>query len=219
MTNLIFDYDGTLHNCLKIYAPSFRKAYSWLVDNGYTEAKEYSDKEIGYWLGFNSTDMWRMFQPQLSAEIREKCRRMIGEEMAAHLDNGDAELFEGAEEVLSSLKNNGFTLIFLSNCRKKYQQRHNTAFGLDRFFDYFYCAEDFNFIPKYEIFRRIKHKHEGDFIIIGDRFHDIETATLNGLKSIGCAYGYGTQEELSHADIVVENISDIPRAVSTLINE
>lgn len=219
MTNLIFDYDGTLHNCLKIYAPSFRKAYSWLVENGYAEAREYSDKEIGYWLGFNSTDMWTMFQPQLSTEIREKCRRMIGEEMAAHLDNGDAELFEGTEEVLSSLKKSGYTLIFLSNCRKRYQQRHNAAFGLERFFDYFYCAEDFDFIPKYEIFRRIKPKHEGDFIVIGDRFHDIETATLNGLKSIGCGYGYGTPEELADSDIIVDNVREIPSAIQQLFRQ
>ena len=44
--NLIFDYDGTLHNCLKIYAPSFRKAFAWLTDNGYAEAKSYTDEEI-----------------------------------------------------------------------------------------------------------------------------------------------------------------------------
>lgn len=218
MTNLIFDYDGTLHNCLKIYAPSFRKAYSWLVENGCAEAKDYSDNEIGYWLGFNSTDMWSMFQPQLSSEIREKCRIMIGKEMARHLDVGDAELFKGAEEVLSSLKDSGFTLIFLSNCRIKYMQRHNAAFGLNRFFDYFYCAEEFDFIPKHEIFRRIMPNHNGDFIVIGDRFHDIETASLNGLKSIGCAYGYGTPEELADADTVIHNISEIPNAVKQLLN-
>lgn len=219
MTNLIFDYDGTLHNCLKIYAPSFRKAYSWLVENSYAEAKKYSDEEIGYWLGFNSTDMWTMFQPQLAPEIREKCRKMIGEEMASHLNEGDAELFRGAEEVLTSLKESGFTLIFLSNCRIKYMRRHNSAFGLDRYFDYFYCAEDFDFIPKYEIFRKIKPNHKGDFIVIGDRFHDIETATLNNLKSIGCAYGYGTPEELAEADIIIHDISEISDAVKQLTKQ
>jgi len=28
---IYFDYDGTLHNSNKIYAPAFRKAYDFLV--------------------------------------------------------------------------------------------------------------------------------------------------------------------------------------------
>ncbi len=216
MTNLIFDYDGTLHNCLKIYEPSFRKACAWLVENGYAEPKNYSPEEIGYWLGFNSTDMWQMFQPNLPQEQRDICREIIGNEMGAQAEAGNAELFSGAYEVLAELKQHGYTLIFLSNCRRKYQQRHNDMFGLDRYFDYFYCAEEFDFMPKYEIFRKIKPDHSGDFIVIGDRFHDIETAEKNGLKSIGCGYGYGNADELLAADIIVNNILEIPEAVYRL---
>ena len=57
----------------------------------------------------------------------------------------------------------------------------------------------------------------GQFIVIGDRFHDIETATENGLKSIGCGYGYCSEGELSAADIIVDSIRDIPDAVEKLI--
>ena len=35
--NIIFDYDGTLHETLYIYKPAFLKAYDWLVKNGYAE--------------------------------------------------------------------------------------------------------------------------------------------------------------------------------------
>ena len=59
--------------------------------------------------------------------------------------------------------------------------------------------------------------YTGDFIVIGDRFHDIETATKNGLKSIGCGYGYGSLEELSAADIIVNSPKEIPNAVEKLI--
>lgn len=217
MTNLIFDYDGTIHNCLKIYAPSFRKACEYLEQNGKIEKKSYTDKEISYWLGFSGDDMWRMFQPNLEQEWREKGRSIIGEEMAMHLDNGDACLFDNAESVLAELKSNGYNLIFLSNCRVRYQQRHTAKFGLDRFFDYFYCAESYDFIPKYEIFRQFKDNHKGDFIVIGDRFHDMETAVKNNLKSIGCAYGYGSPDELQTADIIINDISELPDAVKKLV--
>ena len=35
MKYIIFDYDGTLHNSIKIYKPAFMTAYDYLVDNGY----------------------------------------------------------------------------------------------------------------------------------------------------------------------------------------
>jgi phosphoglycolate phosphatase len=98
-------------------------------------------------------------------------------------------------------------------------ERHRRVFRLDRFFDYFYCCEEYDFIPKYQIFRLIALQHTGQFIVVGDRFHDIETATENGLASIGCGYGYGSMKELSAADIIVSGIYDIPDAVNTLLNE
>lgn len=216
MLNLIFDYDGTIHNSMKTYAPAFRNTCKWLYENGYIENCEYTDREISYWLGFNSSDMWEQFQPELSAEIREKARIMLGEDMGKRVENGEGALFENTENVLETLKNTGYNLIFLSNCRVSYMERHKRVFGLDRYFSKFYCCEEFDFIPKYEIFRKIRPAHEGNFIVIGDRFHDIETAVKNNLKSIGCGYGYGTPEELSGADIIVDDIAQIPETVRNL---
>lgn len=217
MTNLIFDYDGTIHNSMKTYAPAFRNTCGWLYENGYIpELKEYSDKQISYWLGFNSTDMWSQFQPDLAPEIREKARIILGNDMAERVENGEGALFKYADDVLSELKGNGYNLIFLSNCRIHYMERHKRIFSLDRFFNHFYCCEEFGFIPKYEIFRKIKPDHNGNFIVIGDRFHDIETAVKNNLHSIGCGYGYGSPEELADADIIVKCITDIPYAVRNL---
>ena len=60
-------------------------------------------------------------------------------------------------------------------------------------------------------------QHNGQYIVIGDRFHDIETAVKNGLKSIGCGYGYASDGELKDADIIVSDITEIPQAVKKLI--
>ena len=218
MTNLIFDYDGTIHNSMLTYAPAFRGTMKWLSDRGYIADREYTDKEISYWLGVKSTGMWGQFHPELDPEIREKARVMLGEDMARRVEGGEGALYDGAEEVLADLREKGFILIFLSNCRFHYLERHKRVFGLDRFFHYFYCCEAFDFIPKYEIFRKIAPLHEGNFIVIGDRFHDIETAAVNGLPSIGCGYGFGSREELAKADIIVDNIRQIPSAVEKLLS-
>lgn len=218
MINLIFDYDGTIHNSMMTYAPAFRDTMKWLSDNGYIAEKEYADSEISCWLGFNSTDMWNAFQPDLDRDIKEKVRKMLGENMAQRVENGEGALFDGVPGMFAALKEKGYNLIFLSNCRIHYMERHKRVFGLDRFFDAFYCCEEFDFIPKYEIFNTIKSQHKGEFIVIGDRFHDIETAVKHNLKSIGCGYGYGSADELSVADIIVNSPSEIPYAVEKLIN-
>ena len=217
MANIIFDYDGTIHNSMLTYAPAFRDTMKWLSDCGYIPHREYSDEEISRWLGFNSTDMWGQFHPELSPEIREKARKMLGDDMARRVENGEGALFEGVEDMLSRLKAQGHTLIFLSNCRIAYMERHRKAFRLDRFFDFFYCCEEYDFLPKYQIFRVFSPLHEPPFIVIGDRFHDIETATENGLLSIGCAYGYGSMKELAAADVIAASPADIPEAVAALI--
>ena len=64
MINLIFDYDGTLHNSIKIYAPAFRSAYASLLERDLAVPKEFSDQEIAYWLGFTAEEMWRGFHPK-----------------------------------------------------------------------------------------------------------------------------------------------------------
>lgn len=216
MTELIFDYDGTLHNSMLTYAPAFRDTIRWLSDEGHIAYREYTDSEISYWLGFNSTDMWSNFQPGLDPEIRERARVRLGEDMAERVERGEGALYPHTEEVLTQLRSEGYGLIFLSNCRIHYLERHRRVFRLDRFFDSFYCCEEFGFIPKYEILRRIAPQHSSSLIAVGDRFHDIDMAVKNGLPSIGCSYGYGTPEELSAADIIVSDIRQIPDAAASL---
>jgi phosphoglycolate phosphatase len=216
MTTLVFDYDGTLHDCIKIYAPAFRKAYAYLTDRGLADPREFSDSEISRWLGYTADDMWRKFQPQLSPEIRRHCKSIIGDECDRLTKAGKARLFDGAQEVLGRLKNDGYAMIFLSNCRTQYCRIHRELFELDRFFDEFYPAEDFGFIPKSEILRRICRGRTDLFLVIGDRFHDMEAAALCGFKSIGCRYGYALDGELDCADEKVGSVLEIPSAVKRI---
>jgi phosphoglycolate phosphatase len=209
MINLIFDYDGTLHNSLKIYAPAFRSAYTYLVEKGLAPSKVFSDQEISYWLGFSAVEMWNTFLPNLPPEEKEKCSRMIGNEMMNLIKTGKAELYPQAEEVLQKLKEKGYRLIFLSNCKHAYMVAHIEQFRLDSYFSAFYCSEDFGFIPKYEIFHTIKATSPGDFIVIGDRIQDMEIANKHNLQSIGCLYGYGTLEEIKTATFRIEKLPDI----------
>lgn len=209
MTNLIFDYDGTLHDCIKIYASAFRAAYSHLVSLSIAENKEWEDDEISRWLGFSSKDMWDKFMPSLPQSRKNECSQLIGNTMLGLTNEGKARLYPHTFEVLQQLTSDGYTLIFLSNCKHNYMQAHRKQFHLDHYFSDFYCAGDFMFMPKYKIFNIINSYYTGEFIVIGDRFQDMEIAQKHGLKSIGCSYGYGEEWELTSATIIISDIADI----------
>lgn len=216
MANLIFDYDGTLHESLCIYAPAFRLGYSHLVRKGIVADKEFSDAEISRWLGFSAKDMWENFMPELSQPERDLCSEIIGDEMVRLTLAGKAKLYSGTETVLQQLRALGHNLIFLSNCKHRYMKAHRKHFKLEQYFSTFYCTEDFNFFPKWQIVKSIMVEVSGKFIVIGDRWQDIEIALRNQLLSIGCAYGYCSLDELNSATIQVFSVEGILDAVYRL---
>jgi phosphoglycolate phosphatase len=216
MMNLIMDYDGTIHDSIKIYAPAFQAAYAYLVSLGIAENKDWKEKEISRWLGFSSKDMWNAFMPDLSKDKKEDCSKIIGDTMLQLVQEGKARLYPQAPEVLQYLCKSGYTLIFLSNCKRGYLQAHREQFQLDQYFTVFYCTEDYGFKPKHEIFDTIKKDHSGDFIVIGDRFQDIEIARKHGLKSVGCSYGYGEKWEFANSTAIASQINHIPLLIKQI---
>lgn len=206
---IFFDYDGTLHNSIKIYAPSFRKAYDFLVKNKHAEKRDFTDTEISYWLGFSSKDMWENFMPNLDENIRNEASKIIGSDMINQLSLGKAVLYEGAIDVLKYLKNKGYDLVFISNCGLKYMEMNKNLFDLDHYFKKMVCSQEHNYIPKYEILKKIKNNYKEDMVIIGDRIQDIESGKKNNIYSIACNYGYGSTKELENADYMIDDIKDI----------
>ena len=44
---VFFDYDGTLHDSMRLYGPAFRHVYAALVAEGWAEPRAFSDEERG----------------------------------------------------------------------------------------------------------------------------------------------------------------------------
>lgn len=206
---IYFDFDGTIHESNRVYAPAFRKAYRYLVDEGKAEERTFTDKEISTWLGYSRTEMWKNFMGHLEEGYRKTAGEMIGRTMREGIEEGTARLYEGAGQVLSELKKRGYVLVFLSNCGRKYMETSSMAFGLEKYFDSMICSEDHGYIPKDEILKDVMGSFPMGQVIVGDRFHDVESGVRNGIPSIFCEYGYGSLDEGKDATYRIKDIREL----------
>lgn len=223
---LLFDFDGTLHKTDEIYVPAFREGLNWLREQGQDVPDAPADaREIGYWLGYSTVEMWNNFAPELPKEWQKKAAGVVGAGMRRRAREGGAKLYPGIPEALDLFCAQGYVPVFLSNCHHDYMELFRELLGLDRWFSHYFCAEDYGWKAKSLVFSEeaapaladpAKSLHE-QFIMIGDRFHDLGVATDNGLLSIGCAYGFGKAEELEPATVVIDDARELPDAVDKLV--
>ena len=152
---IIFDYDGTIHQTLGIYEPAFRETYQWLTEQKVAEEQKIASSKIAGWLGLNSKEMWDTFMPELDQKYKDQASKMVGERMIEQVRKHKAVWYPGAEKMLTTLKNQGYYLVVLSNCKTAYRKAHWEEFGMKRWFERFYDCESYGFRPKTEIVQDI----------------------------------------------------------------
>lgn len=152
---IIFDYDGTIHNTLGIYEPAFREAYQWLSEQNVVEEQKIETAQIAGWLGLNSKEMWDTFLPELDQRYKDQASAIVGDSMVRQIRKHRAVWYPGAEEMLTALKNRGYHLVILSNCKVAYRKAHWEEFRMERWFEQFYDCESYGFCPKTEIVQEV----------------------------------------------------------------
>ena len=228
MAVLIFDYDGTIHDSMCIYAPAVRACHRMLAEKGLLPAEEVTDDRIRSYLGLTAMEMWKEFAPALTKAQHEEGSQFIYREMTRLALQGKARLYDGALDTLQVLKAQGHRLVFLSNCSEGYMDLHTRIFGLDQYFDEMYCSGEFNWIEKRQIVRQLIPGWKQlpvwtqglQVIAIGDRYKDMEIAKADKeipVKTIFCKYGFGEPEEGRFADAVLGSVPEMPECVEKLI--
>lgn len=206
---IVFDWDGTLHDSMKIYKKAFLEAYQYLVEEKHAPSKVWKDEDIQVFLGKNPKEMWESFEPKLSKEVIESASGIISKSMEKSITNHEAVLYHYALDTLEYLKNKGYKLIYLSNSKTYYMNAMDNAFNLCKYFDMMLCSEMYNFISKKYILERVIKSLPKEIVMIGDRDLDIETGKYNQTLTIGCSYGYGTSNELENADLIINDIQKL----------
>ncbi len=199
-----FDFDGTLHDIFSVYNDIIQEII--IRDNICEDLLE--EKDVKNFLGETPESIWKFLMPDLLKEDIDKYIEEVGNKLNNSIIEGESNLYDGAEVLLKKLRDGNRKIIIISNCTEKYKNVAIERFDLNKYIDEFYSAEDFDFQPKEIILEKIIHKYKGEYIFIGDRYHDILAANYNKIDSIFCKYGYGKEIEGKDATYIIDNIKE-----------
>ena len=115
----------------------------------------------------------------------------------------DCAVYPGVTAMLDALRQQGRTLCIATSKRRDYAERVIDYLGLRRYVRAVYGAVPGGGLDrKADLLAAILSEQRfaaADCVMLGDRYHDIEAAKANALRSIGALWGYGGRDELEQA--------------------
>ena len=129
-------------------------------------------------------------------------------------------VYNGVPEMLTDLKARNYRLLLATAKPHVYARRILAHFNLATPFDGIYGSElDGTRQHKADLLRYLLERENIDpssAVMIGDRHHDIDAARVHGCRAIGVTYGYGSAEELAHADRLCDSPAHIAETIVSL---
>ena len=207
---IFFDLDGTLTDPAQG------------ITNSFIHALKYFDREIPSY-----EELCKLIGPPLPYSFetilgfpKENVMEAVAKYREYFATKGlyENSVYPGIPELLQSLKEKGKHLVVATSKPEEYSIKIIEHFGLSKYFD-FVCGSlmDESRSKKSEVIAYalqrcgLSDSDKERVLMIGDRFHDIEGAKQNGLKSCGVLFGYGSREELveAGADYIVEDVNEL----------
>ena len=205
---LLFDLDGTLTESAEGITKSIQQA---LIRMGRPACPL---KELEIFIG-----------PPLLLKLMEVCGTTTEEaaqtvaffrERYETVGKFENRLYPGITEMLDTLRRAGFLLAVATSKPAVHANEIAEYFHLAEQLDYIAAAGPADTTGKPEVIAEaLAHfGYEGgsdDVWMIGDTRYDIEGAALNGIRSVGVAYGYGPVEDLrsAGADVIVGSVEEL----------
>ena len=131
------------------------------------------------------------------------------------------EVYEGIIDLLEALRAGGKRIYIATSKPEHFAKGILSELGLDKYFDGIFGStldESRNSKDKvlaYAI-NEIGLEKEGS-VMVGDRFHDVDGAAVNGLPCIGVLYGFGDRDELQSAGAMA--LAETPMELKKLLLE
>ncbi len=129
-------------------------------------------------------------------------------------------LYKKIPELLKSLQKQGYTLTIATSKPTVFAEKILNYFQIDHYFDHGVGSNlKGTRSAKNEIISYILNQHPennlSDFLMIGDRKHDIIGANQTGIDSLAVTYGYGSKEELLEVSptYIVDEVQQIKEII------
>lgn len=119
--------------------------------------------------------------------------------------------FEGTEKMLKKLKADGYLTAVCSNASERYIRMVLNNLKLIDLIDFIQPLLP-NMTKNDTLGILLNEVKPDSAVMVGDRVYDKEAAYANGLKFIGCMYGFNS-DEVKDADVAVTCASEINEAV------
>lgn len=209
---LLFDLDGTLTDSME----------------GITKSVQYALNKFNIKVD-DLNDLCKFIGPPLINSFmefynfsKEDAQKAVVYYREYFADKGifENKLYENIDELLSTLKANGKTLILATSKPEPYALKIIDYFNLSKYFDFIAgsCLDGRRSHKNEVISFVLKEANIKDLskaIMIGDRKHDILGAKYNNINSIGVLYGYGDYNELktAGADFIVKDTLELKNLI------
>ena len=214
--SLIFDMDGTLFQTDKILELSLDDAFSRLQSLNKWDKETPIDKyrEI---MGVPLPKVWETLLPNHSVEEREQTDAYFLERLIENISNGKGALYPNVKEVFSYLKENDCSIYIASNGLTEYLKAIVRYYHLDEWVTETFSIQQIESLNKSDLVQSIIKKYGiTNGAVVGDRLSDINAAKDNGLVSIGCNFDFAREDELSQADMVIDDLTELQTILSKL---
>ncbi|HOX25579.1 MAG TPA: HAD family hydrolase [Candidatus Krumholzibacteria bacterium] len=215
---VIFDTDGTLMDGRHAVIDAVAEALIATYEHFELPVPAIDRERISLAMGLPSTTFFRAAfdAATVAAELRDAFASefevlSVRAEVAA-LRRGESQLYDGAQETLTALRERGHDLALFSNASEPYFQAVIEVHGLERWFSRTLSLE---FAVRRRLARHktgmVRHLARGyaDVVVVGDRVHDIEAGRALGARTIGCRFGFGEPDELDRADWTIGDLREI----------
>ena len=131
------------------------------------------------------------------------------------------QIYDGAAQLLSFLKDNGFILAIASSKPTEFVERILEHFHIRNYFDNVTGSfMDGRRTKKSEVvgavLEALEITEKAQVLMVGDRYHDVEGAAAVGVDCAGVSFGYGGREELeaAGATVVVDNFNELKNFIA-----
>ncbi|MCP3031575.1 HAD hydrolase-like protein [Halobacillus sp. A1] len=214
--SLIFDMDGTLFQTDRILELSLEDTFNHLRSLQKWDAATPVDKyrEI---MGVPLPQVWETLLPHHSEAVREEMNTYFLDSLIENIRNGKGALYPNVVEVFEYLKKNGCSIYIASNGLTDYLKAIVRHYNLDRWVTETFSIQQIQTLDKADLVSHILEKYNiHDSAVVGDRLSDINAAKKNSLTAIGCRFDFAREEELSQADLVIDDLIDLKTIIDQM---